>query len=268
MDSSPGRLQRTYRIGAVSFLNAKPLVYGLQERRDLTIHFEVPSRLPSWLDEARVDAALVPVVDMLRPGRVWKIVSDACIGCDGETLTVRVVSRTPPDRVRHLWADPASHTSVALARLIWQETYGCELEVRTLDGSPRVEQHEAVLLIGDRVVAAAPFGFTYQMDLGGAWKTLTGLPFVFAVWAARADTDVGELADLLSRARDRGVERTEAIAAEQGPRLGWPPAVARAYLTRSLSFTLGPRHREGMRTFLTMAGERDITPEYRELLQV
>jgi chorismate dehydratase len=268
MASSPGKLQRTYRIGVVPFLNAKPLIYGLEERRDLTIRFEVPSRLPSWLDEARVDAALVPVVDMLQSGRAWKIVSDAIIGCDGETLTVRVFSRTPPDRVRHLWADPASHTSVALARLIWQETYECELEVQALDGPPRVEQHEAVLLIGDRVVAEAPFGFTYQTDLGGAWKTLTGLPFVFAVWAARAETDVGELPDLLSRARDRGVERSEAIAAEQGPRLGWPPAVARTYLTRNLSFTLGPRHREGMRTFLTLAGQRHIAPGYRELLQV
>lgn len=268
MANKPGELSRTYRIGAVPFLNSKPLIYGLEERRDLTVRFEVPSRLPSWLDEARVDAALVPVVDMLQPGRAWKIVSDACIGCDGETLTVRVFSRTPPDRVRSLWADPASHTSVALARLIWQETYGCDLEVRVLYDPQQIEQHETVLLIGDRVVAAAPFGFTYQTDLGGAWKTLTGLPFVFAVWAARDETDVGALAEVLSNARDRGVEHSEAIAAEQGPRLGWPPAVARTYLTRNLCFTLGPRHHEGMRTFLTMAGERHIAPGYRELLQV
>ena len=265
MNGSRGKHFR-HRVGAVSFLNSRPLVYGLQERPDIDVVFDLPSRLPALLDDGCVDVALTPVIDMLHPGRSWKIVSDACIGCDGETMTVRVFSRTPPDQVKRIWVDKASHTSVALARLIWQETYGRPLDVCPLADPARTEDCDAVLLIGDKVVTAAPYGFTYQTDLGGAWKSLTGLPFVFAVWAAHARTPMGALPTLLSQARDRGVEHAEAIAVSDGPGLGWPPAVARTYLTRNLSYTLDVRHRDGMQAFLRMASQRNIAPSYRELV--
>ena len=261
-----GTEQQPWRIGAVSFLNAKPLICGLSERADVELVCDVPSRLPALLDDGCVHVALTPVVDMVRSQRSWKIVSDACIGCDGETMTVRVFSRTPPDRVKRIWADVASHTSVALARLIWQEMYDCSLTVHPLTDSTSTDECDAVLLIGDRVVTAAPYGFTYQTDLGGAWKSLTSLPFVFAVWAAQDQTPVATLAAMLTEARDRGVRQAESIALGEGPKLGWPPALAQRYLTRNLSYTLDSRLRRGMQTFLKMASERDIAPCYRELV--
>lgn len=257
---------RPFRLGAVAYLNSRPLVCGLADDPGVDVRYDVPARLPALLDDGCVDAALTPVIDLLDPKRAWKVVSDACIGCDGETMTVRVFSRVPPDRVRRLWVDPASHTSVVLARLIWRECHDCRLDVEPLADPSGADGCGAVLLIGDKVITAAPYGFTYQMDLGAAWKALTGLPFVFAVWAAKASTPTESLAARLAAARDRGVASAAAIAREDGPRHGWPAGVAVTYLTRNLSFTLSPRHRAGMKRFLALGQAHGILPCERDLV--
>jgi len=172
------------RLGAVSFLNARPLIEGLEGREDVELFYDVPARLPALLDAGRVDAALTPLIDVIRSAGRYRVVSDACIGCDGETMTVRIFSQVSPDRIRTLHVDGDSHTSVALARVLWRELHGRELELRPLDRSQDVGQLESVLLIGDKVVQRRR-GFAYEVDLGGAWRQHTGLPFVFAVWATR-----------------------------------------------------------------------------------
>lgn len=256
------------RLGAVSFLNAKPLIHGLAARGDVRITCDVPAALAERLDGGEFDAALVPVFDVLRRGDAWRVVSDACIGSDGETMTVRVFSRVPPDRVHVLHADVDSHTSVNLARVLWRELFDRRLEIRPLDTravSPAEMHHaEAVLLIGDKVVDPARGHFGYEVDLGGAWRAHTGLPFVFAVWAARnsewrmANGETGRDAAasirysqfaILNSARDAGVARADALAAEFGPRHGWPVELARRYLTRCLCFTLDARMIEGANLF-------------------
>lgn len=112
---------------------------------------------------------------------------------------------------------------------------------------------EAILLIGDKVVSSRPGGYDIETDLGAAWKSLTSLPFVFAVWAAPRELDVGELADRLARARDVGVASAGRIAARFAPIHGWPVTPAEQYLTARLRFTLGPRERLGMAKFLELA---------------
>ena len=103
------------RLGVVSYLNAKPLIEGLDRDPELCLRFEVPSRLAPLLDANEVDVALVPIIEFFQPPRRWQIVSDACIACDGETLTVRVFSRVPAQSIRRLHVDLDSRTSVALA---------------------------------------------------------------------------------------------------------------------------------------------------------
>jgi chorismate dehydratase len=215
--------------------------------------------LGALLDTGRVDAALVPVIDFLTPGRRWKVISDGCIGCDGETLTVRVFSRVPPASIRRLHVDGDSHTSVALARIIWAELHGVQLEVIPFDpvGGPR--DCEAVLLIGDKVVRNRLVDHDIQTDLGQAWKSLTTFPFVFAVWAVAEELENSDgLAAKLSSARDLGVRTAEMIAADLGPGMGWPVALARRYLTKRLKFTLGPREKEGMARFFELARRQGI----------
>lgn len=258
--------ERRYRLGAVSYLNAKPLIAGLQTDPSIDLVLDVPARLPALLDAREVDAALVPVIDLLQAGRNWRIVSDACIGCDGETLTVRVFSRIGPEAVTRLHVDGDSHTSVALAQIIWRELYGRRLEILPFRGNESVQECEAILLIGDKVVNNTLIEYDIETDLGSAWKSLTSLPFVFAAWAMQRDTDMGDLASRLSRARDRGVELASVIAEDVGPGLGWPVALARRYLTTRLKFDLGPRQRAGMGRFLELARAHHLVAVEGELV--
>lgn len=102
-----------WRLGVVSFLNARPLIEGLDQAPGVQCVFDVPAALPGRLEHREVDAALIPIIDVLRGGGRYHVLSDACIGCDGETMTVRVFSQVPPNRIDALWVDPDSHTSVA-----------------------------------------------------------------------------------------------------------------------------------------------------------
>jgi chorismate dehydratase len=204
----------------------------------------------------------------LGDGRRWRIISDACIGCDGETLTVRVFSRVPPAEIRTLHADSHSHTSIALARILWREMYDRTLDVIALEEAADRSQCEAILLIGDKVVTDAPTHLEIETDLGSAWKTLSSLPFVFAAWAAPRDSglDLSELTLRLSHARDAGVASAELIAADYGPGLGWPVNLAKRYLTQRLKFHLGPREQQGMGRFLELAKRPGIVSPTKELV--
>lgn len=272
-----------WRLGVVSFLNSRPLIAGLADDPLATLTFDVPAALAGRLERGEVDAALVPIIDVLRRADRWRIVSDACIGCDGETMTVRVFAQVPPDRIETLWADADSHTSVALATILWRELFGRDLELRRLHARPqRPDDLSAVLLIGDKVVAPGRGRFAYEVDLGGAWRQHTGLPFVFAVWAApngelrTANSELMEtasdspnsllatryssLAALLGAARDRGVATATEIAERDGPRLGWPVELARRYLTQCLTFRLDGRHVAGAERFARQCQAFGLVP--------
>ena len=257
---------RKYRLGAVSYLNAKPLIQGLDAEPRIELVLDVPARLPAMLDSGEADCGLIPVIDVLQRDQSWRILSDACIGCDGETLTVRVFSRMPAEEVGCLHVDGDSHTSVALARIIWREHFGRELIVTPFTGAERVDECEAVLLIGDKVVNHTLLDHEIETDLGACWKSLTGLPFVFAVWAAPVGDELEWLAGRLSKARDAGVASAEMIAADYGPALGWPVAMAKRYLSQRLKFTLGPRQREGMARFVELVKKHDIVRTTGELV--
>lgn len=266
------------RLGVVSFLNARPLIAGLAEDPRVEMRFDVPARLPDLLDSGQVEAALLPVIDVLRGQGRYTVLSDACIASEGETLTVRVFSRVPPQRVETLWVDADSHTSVALAQVLWRQRYGRELTLQTSRGpTGPLTRCEAVLLIGDKVVHPRRGAFPFELDLGAAWRELTGLPFVFAVWAGRSGAHPAagadglpvqdsfaardrHLATLLAAARDRGVERAGEIAESAGPAHGWPVALARRYLTRCLSFHLDERARAGVERFAALCAAADLVP--------
>jgi len=297
-DVSKETAERPITLGVVSFLNSRPLVEGLDSQRGISLYYAVPSALAGMLRGGEVDAALIPVIDLARETGRWRRVSDACISSDGPTMTVRVFSRVPPEQMSELHVDGDSHTSVALARLIWARYFERRLKITPLAFASDPDECESILLIGDKVVTAPVEGFDYQVDLGGAWKEWTGLPFVFAVWAAprlggpepadstrrvggRAPVSdsgpmdgtgpiPGPLADrlnperlaaLLNAARDRGVARAAQIAQEAGPARGWPVDVAHEYLTQRLIFKITPQAREGMNTFFELAAQEGILPQ-------
>ena len=270
------------RLGVVSFLNSRPLIEGLEAGGDVTCVFDVPAALRDRLDRGEVDVALVPIIDVLRGHQRYRVVSDACIGCDGETMTVRVFSQVPPHQVHTLWVDPDSHTSVALASIVWRDLFDRELTIQPFQTSQHsIDNLESVLLIGDKVVNPRRGSFAYEVDLGGAWRQHTGLPFVFAVWAAAtsaaaadggasvaadakatvaADVSSAEVAAQLSAARDCGVARAAEIADACGPPAGWPVELARRYLTRCLKYKLDQRSVEGANRFARRCRDLGLVP--------
>src|SRR5689334_5034116 len=190
-------------LGSVSYLNAKPLIYDLDHAPDLSLHLEVPSRLLAGLRDQRFDVALLPVIDYQHLDGLCLVPSGG-IGCDGPTLTVRIFSKVTVEQIRTLACDTDSHTSVALARVIFAERFGVQPTfIDLVHGDDR--PIDARLLIGDKVVCEEPPGFDHQLDLGHAWKQLTGLPFVFAIWTARKGVDLADLPDRLARAREEGL---------------------------------------------------------------
>lgn len=244
----------TWRLGVVSFLNALPLRHALLDRADLLLSPGVPSALIQDLAEGRTDVALLPVVDYWRNRETLSPVSDACIASDGETLTVRVFSRVPAERMRQLHVDADSHTSIALANVLWREMYGKALELIPWEETGAESDWrdvESVLLIGDKVVRRAPrgIGLGFEVDLGAAWKHLTGLPFVFAAWFGRREANLSSLAVELEKARDAGMARARELAIEAAPRHGWPVETAIDYLTRIMKYRITPEMRAGMERF-------------------
>jgi chorismate dehydratase len=254
------------RIGAVQYLNTKPLVHGLADAGALV--YDLPSRLADGLAAGRLDVALIPSVEALRGG--YRIVSDACIGCRGPVMSVKVFFRTRPDRVATLAVDEGSRTSAALARVLLAERHGIRprLERLPIGSGLRDTAADAVLLIGDRAIEARGAdrmagSFQVVWDLGDEWCRWTGLPFVFAVWAVRDGVEPGTLVGRLAAARDAGVANLAAIAAAEAGRHGLTVPQCLSYLRDNLHFQLGPREREALWLFHERAATLGLAPAPR-----
>jgi chorismate dehydratase len=256
------------RIGAVGYLNSKPLIEGL---RELAPHAEIvldyPSRLADRLAEGSLEVALVPSFECLRsPG--YEIVSDACVATHGPVLSVKLYSRVPAGEIRRLALDEGSRTSAALVRVMLAERYGAwpRLESLKLGCPPESVESDAVLVIGDRAMHPPQERFAVTWDLGQEWLDWTGLPFVFAVWAARSGTELGPVEDALGLARDRGLSMLDTIAGREAPLVGISVETAVKYLTRNLHFTLGEAERAGLACFHELSVKLGLAPEGIDLV--
>lgn len=244
------------RVGSISFLNTRPLVWGLDHWPDLHIEQDVPSRLAQGLSEGRYDVALLPVIDCQRIEGA-RLLTVAGIGSEDATLTVRIFSTRPIDQIRSMACDTDSHTSVALARVVLAEKYG--LRPDFVERSAASGQcSDAVLLIGDKVVCEEPAGMPHQLDLGRAWRQLTGLPFLFAAWTARADVDLGDLPRRLALAKHQGLENVQQIVQRYAVPRGWPAELARQYLTVYMNYDIGPRQLQALERFYALAHKHGV----------
>ena len=251
--SEPAR--RVARVGCVSYLNAKPLIEGVDADGDVEVDFGVPAVLLDRLVAGSVDAALCPVVDYFRSPTPLRILPVGGIGCEGPTLTVRLFSRVPIDRVSSIAVDRESHTSVALLQVVLNASYGMSPTLLPLDAGS--VEADAVLLIGDKVITNCPprRACPYQLDLGEAWHRLTALPFVFAVWMTRRGQRCDALAQRLERARLYNAGRIPQLAARYAEPHGWPVELAEDYLGRILRYGIDRRALLAIRRFAEMAAE-------------
>lgn len=260
--------ERPLRIGAVSYLNSKPLIEDLADlARDAELILDVPSRLADDLAADELDVALIPSIEVLRDSD-YEIVSDACVATRGPVLSVKLFSRVPVEKIRTLALDEGSRTSATLARILLAERFGVRptTELLPLGFATEVTSADAVLLIGDRAMKPPHERFVATWDLGEEWSQWTGLPFVFAMWAARRDCELGDVEEALCLARDRGVERLAEISEREAPKLGITSELAHDYLAQNLHFTLGSAERAGLRLFQELAVKLGLAPEGVDLV--
>jgi len=242
------------RAGAVSYLNTRPLVFGIEQglgagRIDLT--YDVPSVLAARMAAGELDLALLPVIELaMIPGLV--VVPGLAIGSFGDCRSVLLVTKTPLAEVRRVALDPESRTSNALARLLF--TQASEFVVGPRDLSLALTEHDAAVRIGDKALfEPLPEGTTAH-DLGGLWTERTRLPFVFAVWAARPGVLNREIYEILHASRRAGAAVLEAIAEDYTWNGRRHPEIALPYLRDAMRYRLGATEIAAIDRFLTAAG--------------
>ncbi len=248
------------RLGAVSYLNSKPLIEDLQTLLpESDIVLDYPSRLADALSSGDLDVALIPSVEYFR-GTNYRIISSACVAARGPVMSVKLYCRVHPGQICRVAMDEGSRTSAALARVILAERYGVypTTEPLPMDSATTATSADAVLLIGDRAMHEPDEAFEEVMDLGEMWYEWTGLPFVFAMWVARRDADITRIEKALDESRDRGVAAIHRIADEQAPLLALNSATARNYLTKNLNFYLTSAERSGMELFRQLAQQQNL----------
>jgi len=245
------------RIGAVAYLNTKPLIYDLEQLApDADLVLEVPSRLADLLGEGKLDVALIPVIEYLRAG-CYSIVPNIAIASQGPVLSVTLFSRVPWSSIRSVALDEGSRTSAALTQILLRKRYGIQprLVPLPLDQAAENVEADAVLLIGDRAMRACLPGFAHAYDLGQEWHEWTELPFVYAVWAVRLGAELGPVVEALVEAKRRGCARIGEIAQREAPHLGLDAGFCRRYLANIIRLDLGPRELAGLRRFQQLAAE-------------
>ncbi len=280
------------RIGAVTYLNSKPLTEHLPALfPDAVIRDDYPSRLADDLAKGELDVALIPSIEYFR-GDNYEIVSDACVAARGPVFSVKLYSRVPWENVRTVGLDEGSRTSAALTKILLGERCGVEPETIPFPLGQPMEScsADAILMIGDRAMRPQDEKFHATWDLGEEWFRWTGLPFVFAMWVARkglglrveglgpegdppfSDPQLSTLNPQpsldarLSLARDLGLRSIETIAAREALLMNLDPATTIHYLTRNLHFRLGSAERSGLKRYYELAARRGLVPEGLKLV--
>lgn len=255
------------RLGAVSYLNTKPLVYGLDAYPDqFEVRFDVPAKCAELLHAGKVDLGLIPAIEYLRGD--YAIVPDIAIASDGPVATVAVFTRKPIGAVTSLALDLSSRTSVALTRILCAKHW--RIAPAFTPAEPDLEamlaKADAALVIGDPAFEIDPAASKVtKLDLGSEWKAMTGLPFVYAMWVGRPGAASPGQCRALQQARDRGLANLAAIAKGVGQGDSGLEQRALSYLRDNLKYDLGEPARAGLRKFHELAAEINVVPELKPL---
>lgn len=252
------------RLGAVEYLNARPLVYGLELRTDLfSVRYDVPSKCAALLHEGTVDVGMIPSIEFLR-GPSYRIVPGMSIASDGAVASVALFSTKPVEQVRSIAADTSSRASAGLLRVLCRERFGIDPTFHPMAPEPAMmlRDCDAALLIGDRALFLDQESLgVAKIDLGEAWTSLTGLPFVWAFWAGRPGAVPPGAVAALREARDHGVQASDQLAAAYcGPERA---ARGQAYLRDNIQYGFGEREEAGLRKYYELAARHGVVDATR-----
>ena len=239
------------KIGAVSYLNTKPMLYGMQTESFLQEHemvFDFPSRIADALKEGAIDVGLVPVA-LLPQLPQYSIVSDYCIASDYEVASVCLFSEVPVQDLTTIYLDYQSLTSVALLKILMKEFWGVNpvlIDAKDESFRTKIIGTTGALVIGDRAFEQRRLS-TYVYDLASEWRVLTGLPFVFAVWVSLQPLSK-EWIHMFNAANGAGMNQLDAIAEQQK----FPAFDLTKYYHNHISYLLNDERRKGMNRFLEL----------------
>ncbi|PWI45538.1 menaquinone biosynthesis protein [Streptomyces sp. ICBB 8177] len=258
------------RVGHIQFLNCLPLYWGLARTGtllDLELTKDTPEKLSERLVHGDLDISPITLVEFLRNADQLVALPDIAVGCDGPVMSCVIVSQVPLEQLdgARVALGSTSRTSVRLAQLLLAERYGISPDYYTCppDLGLMMQEAQAAVLIGDAALRAslhdAPRLGLYVHDLGTMWKEWTGLPFVFAVWAARRDflatrpRAVHEVHKAFLASRDLSLEEVEKVAEQAARWEMFDQEVLRRYFT-TLDFSLGAEQLAGIAEFTRRVG--------------
>jgi chorismate dehydratase len=264
------------RVAAVSFINTIPLIAGLENNPSVELIKAVPARLLTVLKNRNADVALIPSIDYQLAPFDLRIIRSGAIGSLTHSLTVRLFSKKPFQKIKTLACDTDSHTSVILARIVLKELYDITPEILryTWNGGPVNIDTDAVLLIGDKVISAfpqpaagnqPPATFAFQLDLVDAWHKLTNHGFVFAVWACRRGFNIDMAKPLLARTIHANLKNISSLARRYAPLHNWPVDTARTYLSKNMYYFLDRPQLESLKLFYSFAHKHGLISRLRAI---
>ena len=256
---------RRVRLGAVDYLNARPLVQGLERRDDLFhLQFDPPSRCAALLHDNAIDVGMIPTIEYCR-GPEYRIVPDMAIVSREAVASVALFTRKALGDVRTIAADTSSRTSNALLRILCAERFRIQPAFTPMppDADAMLAACDAALIIGDPALYLDPAAVRVaKIDLAVEWRALTGLPFVWAFWAGRPGTLSAAHVQVLREARDAGVSASDAIADQYcGPARA---ALGRRYLRENIQYTLAPADLQGLERYYELAARHGLIDVARE----
>ena len=237
------------RVGAVSYLNTKPLLYGLKHHPvidDIELTEDYPSKIAQLLIEDKIDLGLIPVAATTKLSN-WYIVGDYCIGCDGPVASVCLFSDVPITQIEKLYLDYQSRTSVNLARILLKEFWQKDVELINTtpeDFRAKIKGTTAGVVIGDRALEQRQHS-KYIYDLGEAWKEHTGLPFVFAAWISNKKLPE-EFIQKFNEANAEGVNHINDIITGTD----YPFYDLKKYFTKNIDYRLDGKKQQALNFFL------------------
>ena len=240
------------RVGAVSYLNTKPLLYGLQHHaisESIELIEDYPANLARALEENTIDIGLVPVAVIPKLPEAH-IISNYCIGATGPVASVSIFSQVPMESIKAVYLDYQSKTSVNLARILLKEYW--KQDVLLLEASSNfmdlIDGSTAAVIIGDRALEKYN-RYAYRYDLAEAWINYTGKPFVFATWVANKPIDEVFIANF-NEANGIGLKNIDTVVEQLSHKNN--SYDLHTYFTKNISYTLDAAKKEGMAQFLSL----------------